>query len=133
MITMKKARTMMTKVYNDGFKTKSKVNILGTWYKIKFSTEQEDVKLISASGYIDKSMKEIVICKYERDDETIGDLAHYVKKVLRHEIIHGYLMESGLDCNSSKAEEWAKNEEMVDFFAIQTPKMYKTFQELGIL
>ena len=123
----------MTKVYNDGFKTKSKANILGTWYKIVFATEKEYEILKHADGICDNTSKEIVICKMERDIETVKNLADYTKKVLRHELIHAYLMESGLDAASSSPKAWARNEEMVDFFAIQTPKMYKTFQELGIL
>ncbi len=42
----------------------------------------------------------------------------------RHEIIHAFLFESGLAENS----EWAQNEEMVDFFAIQFPKLMEVFK-----
>ena len=48
------------------------------------------------------------------------------KKVARHEIIHAFLYESGLSHNS----EWANNEEMIDWIAIQFSKMLKAFEEI---
>jgi hypothetical protein len=42
------------------------------------------------------------------------------------------LLESGLNASSNPADSWAMNEEMVDWFAIQIPKMIKTFHELGV-
>ena len=50
-------------------------------------------------------------------------------KVKRHEIIHAFLFESGLAENSN----WAQNEEMVDFFAIQFPKLLKAFEQADAL
>lgn len=47
-----------------------------------------------------------------------------LEKNKRHEIIHAFLFESGLAENS----EWAQNEEMVDFFAIQFPKLMEAFK-----
>lgn len=55
------------------------------------------------------------------------------KRVLRHEIIHAFFNESGLSDDSNNVTAWAKNEEMVDWFAIQSPKVFKVFQELDIL
>ena len=52
---------------------------------------------------------------------------------MRHEITHAFLNESGLDANASDTDCWAKNEEMVDWFAIQSPKIYKAFNEVGAL
>lgn len=53
----------------------------------------------------------------------------YIKKVKRHEIIHAFLFESGLSECSYKSDEWAKNEEMVDWFAHQGLKLYKAWKE----
>ena len=49
---------------------------------------------------------------------------YILRKNKRHEIIHAFLFESGLAENS----EWAQNEEMVDFFAIQFPKLMEAFK-----
>ena len=58
----------------------------------------------------------------------------YRKKTLRHEIIHAFLNESGLSDSSNQFDgEWAKNEEMVDWFAIQAPKIFSAFKKMNIL
>ena len=110
-----------------------KVNILGTEYQVLFRKEEDKPKLKTADGYIDQSIKEIVVGIFEKDDTSIEDLVSYQKKVLRHEIMHGFLYESGLWNNSNDVEAWAQSEEMVDWFAIQSPKIYKVFKELDIL
>ena len=55
------------------------------------------------------------------------------RKVLRHEIIHAYFYESGVWDMSGSSEAWARDETITDWFAIQAPKMLKTFQEAGAL
>lgn len=112
------------------------VNILGEEYIIKYRTIQEDKKLEELAGYTDFYSKEIVIEDKNRSERSTTDtdnLKEYENKVLKHEIIHAYLYESGLDVNSSKSYAWATNEEMIDWFAIQSSKIYKTYEELEIL
>ena len=58
---------------------------------------------------------------------------HRARQVTRHEIIHAFLFESGLDISSGKADNWAVNEEMVDWFCIQIPKIQRCMQEAGVL
>lgn len=110
-----------------------KISILGTEYNVLFRSEEDDPKLKDADGYIDHSIKEIVVGIFEKDERTICDLLAYQKKVLRHEILHGFLYESGLWENSDGHEAWAQSEEMTDWFAIQSPKIFKLFSELEIL
>ena len=58
----------------------------------------------------------------------------YWKKILRHEIIHAFFNESGLQSSANQFDgAWAQNEEMVDWFAIQSPKIFAVYQNLGIL
>lgn len=110
-----------------------KVNILGTEYKVLFRDEKDKPKLKNADGYMDQSIKEIVVGVFEKDDMSIDDLQDYSKKVLRHEIVHAFLYESGLWTNSGNVNAWAQSEEITDWFAIQSPKIFKVFQELDIL
>jgi hypothetical protein len=56
-----------------------------------------------------------------------------IKATLRHEIIHAFLHESGLSGSSVTDVPWAVNEEMVDWFAIQFPKMIKVFEQLDCI
>lgn len=52
---------------------------------------------------------------------------------MRHEVIHAFLFESGLAENSNTSDAWAVNEEMVDWLAIQAPKIFSTFKKMNIL
>lgn len=110
-------------------KDKVNVNILGTEYTVERRKIDKDVKLDTRDGYCDETIKLIVVEDFREDAESVKDLAYIEEKILRHEIIHAFLNESGLTVNS----EWARNEEMVDFFAIQLPKMVKVMNDLTLL
>lgn len=109
-----------------------KINILGTDYEIVSGSRKEYPRLKVADGYTDTSIKRIIILDFntlEKDDANIKDFPYLAKKVTRHEIIHAFFYESGLWVNSNDIEGWAMNEEMIDWFAIQFPKMLKVFKE----
>lgn len=112
-----------------------RVNILGTEYTIQ-RFEEKNHPLLDGKrrdGCVDTSTKEIILReKSEKDD--LQDYESYLKDVLRHELIHAFLYESGLDSSSLQLNgAWATNEEMVDWIAIQFPKMLKVFKETGCL
>ncbi len=108
-----------------------KVSILGTEYTVLFSKAHDDPILDNCDGYTDKTTKKIVIGEKERDCD-LEDFGVYQRQVLRHEIIHAYFMESGLQA-SLENEPQGVPEMYVDWFAIQSPKIFETFDELGIL
>lgn len=113
-----------------------KVNILGSEWSVKFGNEKEYPNLAEMDGYTDLSTREIVVDDMEASQGQIrakADLESYQKQVVRHEIIHAFLLESGLDSNSNSADSWAVNEEMVDWFAIQSPKIFKLFNKLELM
>lgn len=105
-----------------------KINILGTEYTIVIKEEDSDLILKDSNGYCDWTIKEIVISDLKDDVVSLHDLECYKKKVLLHELIHAFLIESGLDSSS----DWARNEEMVDFFARQIPKIVKAFESFNL-
>ena len=108
------------------------VNILGTEYQILVQNKKENPKLEDANGLCEHYSKKIILDDFEDAKEDVlcvENLEEFEKKVLRHEIIHAFLGESGLRASS----EWAENEEMVDFFAIQFPKILKVFEKVGAL
>lgn len=112
-----------------------KVNILGTEYDIIYSTPKKHPVLNSADGVTDTTTKEIIVNKLEKEQrnrDSLKNLVKYRNKVVRHEVIHAFLYESGLSINSGKVDGWASNEEMVDWIAIQSPKLNKVFCELGV-
>lgn len=111
----------------------TKVNILGTEYEIKKVKEHENFEILGADGFCDFTTKEIYIHEIEREPGMVFDLEEYYKKLIRHEIVHAALYESGLDSSSLEHHGWACNEEMVDWIAIQAPKLFKMFKEANAL
>ena len=107
------------------------VSILGTAYTIQELSVAEDISLKDCDGYCDKTDKRIVIAKKEADCD-LGDFEQYRKKTMRHEIVHAFFNESGLAENFEN-KRYGIPETLVDWFAIQSPKIYKTFEELDIL
>lgn len=105
-----------------------KIDILGTEYTLIASQESKEPRLKDCDGLCDETVKELLVDSYagsESDPTCKKNLAVQIRKNKRHEIIHAFLFESGLAENSY----WAQNEEMVDFFAIQFPKLLKAFQQ----
>lgn len=109
------------------------INILGARVQIDFRKEQDDRKLENCVGYYDSSVNRIVVKVIEPDALTKEDIESYQKEIIRHEVIHAFLHESGLDACSGPAENWATCEEMVDWFAIQSPKILKVFLALEVM
>ena len=114
-----------------------KVNILGTTYKVYANVPYDkDPSLEGVYGYTDSYGKRIVVADVRTDPgwENASDEAvrENYSCTMRHEIIHAYLIESGLNSSSNGVNCWARNEEMVDWFAMQMPKLIKTFRELGV-
>lgn len=116
------------------------VSILGTEYKIlvKKYDEDEEFERRSICGYCNSYTKTIVVCdistckEWEHETQETCKIAQ--NETLRHEIIHAFLGESGLqDSCFAYDGSWAKCEEMIDWFAIQTPKLLQTFKEADCL
>ena len=108
------------------------VNILGTDYEVVIQTEEENPKLSDANGLCELYSHKIVIRDIEKIKEEpncFENIEDYQKKVVRHEVIHAFFAESGLRGNS----DYAENEELVDWIAIQIPKIVKVMTTLNIL
>lgn len=111
-----------------------KINVLGTEYKVFYKTNKQDKKLEKVDGYCDVSIKKIVVIKRTKFDiMDLSNLQYIINRVLRHEIIHAFLFESGLWCNSHDITQWGMDEEMTDWFAMQSPKIFEIYKKLNIL
>jgi hypothetical protein cdifQCD-7_02046 len=107
-----------------------KINVLGTEYELKEIEPDNDPTLAGKDGYCDSSIKLCVVDAMNHYEAGMKEnLADYKNSVKRHELIHAFLYESGLDSCSS----WAQNEEMIDWIAIQAPKIFKAFKEADCL
>jgi len=102
-----------------------KIDILGSEWEILERSENDDKRLEGCDGYCDWTIKTIVV---EREiTGTLTNMEAYVKKVKRHEIVHAFLLESGLDECSGETDAWARNETMVDWFARMGTKIYSAW------
>lgn len=116
------------------------INILGTEYRIEVHkvSEDESLKKHNWAGYCSGDAHLIVLADFD-DAESFSFVSEqakdiYAKRTLRHEMIHAFLNESGLMDNALMVNEsWAGNEEMVDWIALQLPKISKACEEVGAL
>lgn len=119
---------------------KGSIEILGAVYTVGMLAYDDTpaFKENNCDAWCNQTAKEIIIvdamtspvykCKSIKEAQALECVW------LRHEIIHAYLYESGLHCNSLRFEHaWAENEELVDWIAIQLPKIVRTCKELGVL
>jgi len=108
------------------------VPVLGVPYTIKSGTSVDFPILAESDGCCDTTIKEIIVSdmtEAEKAPDAKGDLTDYQRKVIRHELIHAFLFECGLSCGSP----WAEDEEMVNWLAIQFPKLKDLFESIEFL
>lgn len=116
-----------TESSEDKINSADSVSILGTTYKIireKFSDKDYD-------GETDYTLHQIRI--RTNNINEVGDFESMMKKQLRHEIIHAFMAESGLQANFEHYRQFGHDETTVDWFAIQFPKILEAFKQVGAL
>lgn len=108
-----------------------KIDVLGTEYELELKSESEDIALRDCDGYCDESTKRLVVETYATVKDSPNaqkDLSVQQKKVIRHELTHAFLSESGLaECS------WANNEEIVDWIARMGPRLVKAWESAGAM
>ena len=120
-------------------KNNGKVNVLGTEYTIEIHKVSEDETLSknSYAGYCCCDIPLIVIADLNEKEhfefQNEKEKENYFKACLRHEIVHAFLNESGLKDNFEHANRMGHEETIIDWFAIQFPKILKAYQEAGAL
>jgi hypothetical protein len=116
------------------------INILGTDYEVikrKFD-DDPDFHKNEIDGYCDAVLHQIVYCDMttypQWQDESQERCTLQEKAILRHEIVHAFFNESGLQSSTLIVESpWSQNEEMVDWFALQGPKVYEAWKNADAL
>ena len=110
-----------------------KISILGTKYNLQMVPPEHPLLKqggLRLDGLCDWSNKTILVS--DCSDLDFANIGDYIKQVKRHEIIHAFLNESGL------AESWehkhhGHEETMVDWIALQFPKMVQAFKAADAL
>ena len=114
-------------------KPKKTFDVLGSPWELYTGTVEEYPLLDEMDGYTDHSAKCIVV-REKTDDCQVLNFEWCQNKIIRHEIIHAYLYESGLDgCMDLVKGIGGHPEQLVDWIAIQFPKIMKTYQELNVI
>lgn len=104
-----------------------KVNILGSEWTVRSATEAEEPRLEGKNGFTDWTTR--LICLEKRTTGDIGSMETYMNKVIRHELIHAFMDESGFgDCFEHK--DFGQEETVVDWFAYQMPKIMKLADDI---
>lgn len=106
-----------------------KISILGTDYEIIKQKKEENPKLDNSWAYTEPYSKKIIISEDLGKNLTINTAERqdlFAEKVLRHEIIHAFFTESGLNSEC----DYATNEELIDWIAIQFPKIVKVLEQI---
>lgn len=112
------------------------VSIMGAEYKVIIGVSPEEDKALDGRyGYCQPTSRLIVIADMDKipswDGESEADKKAAVIVTLRHEVLHAFLYESGLWGSSLDVQAWAMNEEMIDWYAIQYPKIADVYEQLG--
>lgn len=110
------------------FKLDTDVDILGTTWTVQISTEEDEPRLKDCDGFTDKTTHVIRIQDMP-DDCSLGNPLEYVKKVIRHEVIHAFMFESGL-AENWEHKEMGQEELTVDWIAIQFPKIQNVIEQI---
>lgn len=100
------------------------MKILGTEYTVKIDTDE--CKKENADGLCNRFTKTIYIRSVGDmldGDATPDDRINRFNQVLRHEAVHAYMYESGM--------EQYDDEVIVDWIAMMMPKISKSLEEKG--
>lgn len=115
---------MKVQLFKDG---RAEIDVLGSKWQI---IEEDELRVANADGFTDNSVREIHLQSVFSDEKSsVADMEEYKMRVLRHEILHAFIFECGLDIENS----WARNEEMIEFFALQSYKIANIFSAANII
>ena len=101
------------------------INILGTQYEVIKQTEKENPKLKDANGLCEPYTRQIIYEEQEAGIDVFDNIEAFNRKTLRHEVVHAFFAESGLT-------EYMEDEVLVEWIAVQFPKISRVMKELGI-
>ena len=107
-----------------------KVSILGQKYIIRKLTDSEYPKLgkLEANGLAELYSKELIINSEmnPKSGQEYANFDDFEKKVIRHEIIHAFFHEAGL-------MDYCSDETLVDWLALQMPKIKKAMKDTNCI
>lgn len=111
-----------------------RVNVLGAEYRVFLDVPaEEDGALNEYAGYCDNTARMIALAAKDKESD-FAQWEEYRKRVLRHELVHAFLYESGLGADAVwHVAGQTHPEQTVDWMARQFPKMLEAFRAAGAL
>lgn len=101
-----------------------KVNIWGTEYSVTFDLDSQEAD--GETRFYNKKVQMRQEKDMLDDDSSEREKENRFKEVFRHELFHAMLYEMG-------ADEYSRDEALINLLSIQSPKIFKVFQELDLL
>ena len=100
------------------------INVLGTMYDL-YECQADKMQDKDNYGECDRYAKTILIntALFQADD-VVDNVMEVKQKVIRHEIIHAFFHEAGLDC-------YSEDEVLVDALSILYPKIRDTIENVA--
>lgn len=104
-----------------------KIPVLGTNYLVRCvdATDMPSWFFDNCKGYCDHTSKVItvenLVAKKNDYNDALADIEDITNQTVRHELLHAFLRESGL------GDETNFDEIIIDWFALQAPKIFQTF------
>ena len=107
-----------------------KVDILGTTYKIK----RKKLKDEDVDGWCDNTSKTIIIRKDNYNNA--GNFEYLMKKNIKHQFFTNKIIFNSKNLKKIDFEhlkQFGHEETMIDWIAIQFPKIYEVYKEVGAI
>ena len=127
---------------NLDFTCPKKIVILGSVYSVEIKKVADDYLLSknAVNGYTDCYAKKIILADLT-DEKEFAVASHYsetryerYKQTLRHEITHAFIYECGLGWQAKlEPGAWYTNEPLVDWIAIQGPKLHEIWVKNNLI
>lgn len=105
------------------------VKILGQTWRVKICSMETEPRLKTLSGFTDRTSHFIGIIDPDEKECNLDNPVALVKEIMRHEVIHAYMFESGLG-DSWEHSQYGQDETIVDWIALQFDKMWVTIKDL---
>ena len=103
--------------------------ILGETWTIAIVPTSADKRLNDCDGFCDKTSRRILVDDYSQcDDYNLDNKQAQISQNIRHEIVHAFMFESGLQANWQHPD-FGHEETVVDWIAAQWPKMKAVIED----
>lgn len=101
-----------------------KIDILGTKYDVQVEEQMKNTSSDGVCKLYDKTIRYRAVLDMLNAEDGFNAKETRYEEVIRHEIVHAFFYEAGL-------HNYCSNEELVDWLAIQFPKMVKAMIKAG--